>query len=214
MIPQIVTAILLSIPLITMLIPSINFWVGFKNSRRSGKVSKKANYKKLFFYSLAAGVLCMWVCWIGGIIFLFLNNFYSIFGFLTFSSHFEIAVQIVGFFIFYVGAITYNLNIIFAGRNLRPAQSGIIEEHKLIKNGPFGIIRHPLYVSYILILAGLSLILLSYWLLIPTLFIIIGIYPTAKAEENNLIEQFGEEYIEYKKNVGMFFPKLKKGWRK
>lgn len=214
MISQIVTAVLLSIPLITMLIPSINFWLEFKNSKRSRRVSKKANYKKLFFYLLAAGVLCMWVCWIGGIIFLSLNKLYNIFGFLTFSSHFEIAVQIVGFFIFYVGAITYNLNIIFAGRNLRPAQSGIIEEHKLIKNGPFGIIRHPLYVSYILILAGLSLILLSYWLLIPTLFIIIGIYPTAKAEENNLIEQFGEEYIEYKQKVGMFFPKLKKGWRK
>ena len=78
----------------------------------------------------------------------------------------------------------------------------------------FEIIRHPLYVSYILILAGLSFILPIYWLLIPTLFIIIGIYPTAKAEEETLIEQFGEEYIEYKRKVGVFFPKLKKGWRK
>jgi protein-S-isoprenylcysteine O-methyltransferase Ste14 len=211
MIPQIVTAVLLSIPLITMSIPSINFWLEFKNSRKTGGVNKKANYKKLFFYLLSAGVLCMWVCWIGGIIFLFLNKFYSIFGFLTFSSYFETAVQIIGLIIFYVGAITYNLNIIFAGRNLRPAQSGIIEDHKLIQNGPFGIIRHPLYVSYILILVGLSLILLIYWLLIPTIFIIIGIYPTAKAEEKNLIEEFGEEYIEYKQKVGMFFPKLKRG---
>jgi protein-S-isoprenylcysteine O-methyltransferase Ste14 len=210
MISQIVNAILLFILLITMTIPSINFWLEFKNSRKSGKVAKKANYKKIFFYLLVAGVLFMWIFWIGGIIFLLLNKFYSIFGFLTFSTHYNLAVQIVGFFIFYVGAITYNLNIFFAGRNLRPAQSGIIEDHKLIKNGPFGIIRHPLYVSYILILAGLGLIFLSYWLLIPTLFIIIGIYPTAKAEEETLIEQFGEEYIEYKRKVGMFFPELKR----
>jgi protein-S-isoprenylcysteine O-methyltransferase Ste14 len=106
------------------------------------------------------------------------------------------------------------LNIVFAGKNLCPAQSGIIEGNKLIQNGPFGIIRHPLYVSYILILSGLSLIPLIYWLLIPTLLIIIGIYPIVKSEEKNLTEQFGEEYIEYKRKAGMLFPKLKRGWRK
>jgi protein-S-isoprenylcysteine O-methyltransferase Ste14 len=44
--------------------------------------------------------------------------------------------------------------------------------------------------------------------LIPTLFVIIGIYPTAKAEEELLIEKFGEQYRECKKKVGMFFPKI------
>jgi protein-S-isoprenylcysteine O-methyltransferase Ste14 len=100
------------------------------------------------------------------------------------------------------------LNIIVAGKYLRPAPSGTLESHKLVQKGPFRIIRHPLYVSYIFILAGLSMVLLTFWLLIPTLFLIIGIYPTAKAEEEILIEQFGEEYINYKRNVGMFFPKI------
>ena len=207
---QNISAILLSVPIITMLIPGINFWLEFRNSRKTGRVSKKANYKKLFFYLLVAGVLCMWVSWIGGIIFLFLNKFYSIFGFLTFLTNYDLTIQIIGLIIFYAGAITYNLNIIFAGKNLCPVQFGITEDHKLIQNGPFGIIRHPLYVSYILILAGLSLTFLIYWILVPALFIIIGIYPTAKAEEETLIEQFGEEYIEYKRKVGMFFPKFKR----
>ena len=116
----------------------------------------------------------------------------------------------VGLIIFYIGAVTYNLNIIVAGKYLRPSISGTLEEHKLIKKGPYAVIRHPLYASYIFILAGLSLILLSYWLLIPTLCMIIGIFPTAKAEEETLIEQFGEEYVEYKRKVGMFFPKCRK----
>lgn len=139
---------------------------------------------------------------------MFLNKYYSIFNFLTFSSPYGIAIQITGLFIFYIGAITYNLNIIIVGKYLLPSISGLSEDHKLIQNGPFGIIRHPLYVSYIFILLGLSLTLLTYWLLIPTLFIIIGIYSTAKAEEELLIEQFGEQYREYKKKVGMFFPKF------
>jgi protein-S-isoprenylcysteine O-methyltransferase Ste14 len=207
-IPPIVTAILLSIPLITMVIPSIIYWLEFKDSKKSGDIVKKAGYKKLFFYLLVAGVFFMWVSWIGGIIFLFLNKFYSVFGFLTFSTHFETSIQVIGLFIFYIGAITYNLNIIVAGKYLRPAPSGTLESHKLVQKGPFRIIRHPLYVSYIFILAGLSMVLLTFWLLIPTLFLIIGIYPTAKAEEEILIEQFGEEYINYKRNVGMFFPKI------
>jgi protein-S-isoprenylcysteine O-methyltransferase Ste14 len=47
-----------------------------------------------------------------------------------------------------------------------------------------------------------------YWLLIPTVCIIVGIYPTAKAEEEMLVERFGEEYIGYKRRVGMLFPRL------
>lgn len=206
---QIITAILLSIPLITMIIPSIKYWSEFKKEKKCGKAGKKTKYNKAFFYLFVAGVLCMWVSWVGGIIFLFSNKFYSIFGFLTFSSPYETAIQIAGLFIFYIGVVTYNLNIIVAGKYLSPSMSGTLEKHKLIKEGPFAVIRHPLYVSYIFILAGLSSILLTYWLLIPTLFVIIGVYPTAKAEEEILIEQLGDEYIEYKRKVGMFFPKFK-----
>ena len=209
MIPQIISAILLSIPLIPMIILSVNYWSKFKDWKKSERLGKKTKYKKLFYYLLATCSLSNWVFWIGGIIFLFLDQFYSIFGFLTFSAPYEIAVQTVGFFIFYIGAITYNLCIFFGGKYLRPSHAGLFEDHKLIQKGPFGIIRHPLYVSYIFISAGLSLILLSYWLLIPTLCIIIGIYPTSKTEEETLIEQFGEEYIKYKRKVGMFFPKIK-----
>ncbi len=208
MISQTVTVILLSIPLIALVISSIRYWSEFKKSKRSRKLGKKPKYKRFFYYSLVAGVLFMWVFWIGGIISLFLDDFYSVFGFMTFSTNYEMSMQVVGFFIFYIGAITYNLTIIYAGKYLPPSTSALFENHKLITKGPFGIIRHPLYVSYILILTGLGLILLTHWLLIPTLFVIIGIYPTAKAEEEILTDQFGEEYVEYKRKVGMLFPKL------
>ena len=55
---------------------------------------------------------------------------------------------------------------------------------------------------------GLSLILFIYWLLIPVACMIIGIYPTSKAEEKTLLDLFGKDYIEYKQEVGMFFPKF------
>jgi protein-S-isoprenylcysteine O-methyltransferase Ste14 len=207
MIPQIITGILLAIPAITLLILSPKYWHEFK---KSIKIGKKPKYKNLFYYLLVAGDLCNWVFWYGGSILLVLNKFYDIFGFLRFSLPHEMVIQTCGFFIFYIGAITYNWVLFSGGKYILPSTSGLLGNHKLVQKGPYGIIRHPLYVAYIFILAGLSLILLIYWLLIPTLFIIIGIYPTAKAEEEILIEQFGEEYIEYKRKVGMFLPKLRK----
>ena len=205
MLPQVITGILLAIPAITLIIPSPKYWHGFKKSK---KTRKKPKYKKLFYYLLVVGGLCNWVFWFGGGILLLLNKFYYVFGFLRFSSPHEIVIQICGFLIFYIGAITYNWVLFSGGKYILPSTSGLLKNHKLVQKGPYRIIRHPLYVAYIFISTGLSLVLLIYWLLIPTLFLIIGIYPTAKAEEEILIEQFGEEYDKYKRKVGMFVPKL------
>jgi protein-S-isoprenylcysteine O-methyltransferase Ste14 len=207
MIAEVVSAIMLVLPLSTMIIPSISYWSEFKKEKKGRGHGRKAHYNKLFFYLFVAGVLGMWIAWIGGIIVLFLNKYYSTLEWLTVSTPYKATIQIIGFLVFYIGALIYNMNIIIAGKYLRPAPSGTLENHRLIKKGPFAIIRHPLYVSYVLILTGLGFILLSYWLLIPALFLIIGIYPTAKAEEKVLIEQFGDEYIKYQQKVGMFFPK-------
>ena len=207
MIPQIISAILLFIPLITIIISSIPFHSRLKNMDKS---SEKIKYKKKFLFFLGIGSLSIWPIWIGSVIFLFLNQFYSIFGFLIFFTYFDTMLQIIGFFIFYIGDITYNLIIIFNSKYILPSTSELSKNHRLIRKGSYRIIRHPLYVSYLLILVGSSLILLCYWVLIPAIFVIIGIYPTAKTEEETLIQQYGEEYIEYKRKVGMFFPKFKK----
>jgi len=154
------------------------------------------------------GYFCIWPFWIGATVLLFLNKYYNILGFLTFSSRFALATQGVGFLIFYAGATLLNWAIFVAGKYLRPSIAGVYEEHKLIQTGPLGIVRHPYYVSYVLIPVGLSLALLTYWPLIPALCVVIGIYPTAKAEEEMLVRQFGEEYTVYQRKVGMFVPRL------
>ncbi|WP_094228834.1 methyltransferase family protein [Methanolobus psychrotolerans] len=210
MINQPLLAIFLSIPLIVMLFPSIRYWSDYKNEKSKGNNGKKATYNKPFFVLLVIGVLFMWIFWVEGIFSLALNEYAGFLQTMTFSSPNEPAIEIIGLIVFYIGAIMYNANIIVAGKYLRPAPSGTLADQKLIRKGPFSLIRHPLYASYFLILAGLSFVLLNLWILIPAFFILLGIYPTAKTEEEVLIEQFGDEYIEYKNQVGMFFPKLKK----
>lgn len=208
MTPQSIVALLLAVPLIGLVIQSFSFWSEFRRGEKRAEPKAKAGYQKPYLYLLIFGVLCMWLAWLGGMALLFLNKSDRLFGFQVFQSVPAVWMQAGGFIIFYLGAGMYNLALFAAGKYLRPAPSGIHAEHKLIQTGPYRIIRHPLYVSYILILAGLSLVLRSYWLLIPAVCIIVGIYPTAKAEEEMLVERFGEEYTGYQRRVGMFFPRL------
>jgi protein-S-isoprenylcysteine O-methyltransferase Ste14 len=208
MIPESIAAILLAVPLGTLVIQSTSYWSEFRKSEGRARSTEKAAYRKPYFSALVFGVLCMWVAWLGGMTLLALNRYESMFGWRAFHSHSAVWSQICGFIVFYLGAVTYNLTLLAAGKYLRPAPSGIHEEHRLIQEGPHRVVRHPLYVSYVLILLGLSLALRLYWLLIPTACILVGIYPTARAEEEVLVERFGEEYMGYKRRVGMLFPKL------
>jgi protein-S-isoprenylcysteine O-methyltransferase Ste14 len=150
----------------------------------------------------------MWVSWVGSIILLVVGAHPASVGFFSFANRLGIASQVAGLLVFCCGAIAYNWTLVVAGKYLRPAPSGIHEDHRLVRKGPFGIVRHPLYASYILISSGLSLTFLAPWMFIGTLFLVVGIYPTAKAEEEVLVEQFGEEYIDYQHRVGMLFPRL------
>jgi protein-S-isoprenylcysteine O-methyltransferase Ste14 len=207
MLPELWTAMLLSLPLVTMLIPSIRYWKEFRRDKKRETDSRKAKYNKPVFLIFVSGILVMWFFWISGIIFSFLNLYYAVFGIITFAFEFDIYVQIVGLVFFYIGGFVYNWVLIVAGKYVRPAPSGALKNHLLITTGPFRIVRHPLYFSYVCILFGLTLVLSTYWLMIPLACVLIGIYPTAKAEEEVLIDQFGGDYIKYQEEVSMLFPR-------
>jgi protein-S-isoprenylcysteine O-methyltransferase Ste14 len=208
MIPQTIAAILLAIPLMAIAGISVPYWIQYRNGRKHKTAGQEIPYNKFFLTLVGLGYFCIWPLWIGGMVFLFLNKYNSIPGFLTFSSPFALAIQVFGFLIFYTGVMMMNWTISVAGKYLRPSIDGVCEEHKLIQTGPLGIVRHPYYVSYLLIAVGLSLLLLTWCALIPALCVAIGIYSIAKSEEKMLISRFGEEYIKYQRKVGMFFPKL------
>ena len=199
---------MLAIPLVAIAVISVPYWIKFKDGSKHRTAKQEIPYDKFFLSLVGLGYFCIWPFWVGGTVFLFLNKYYTGFGLPALSPSIVLTIQVVGFVIFYAGATLLNWAIFVAGKYLRPSTAGVYEEHKLIQTGPLGIVRHPYYVSYVLIPAGLSLALLTWWPLIPALCVAIGMYPTARTEEEMLIERFGEEYIEYRRKVGMFFPRL------
>lgn len=84
----------------------------------------------------------------------------------------------------------------------------IREEHELITSGIYGIIRHPMYASQWLWVMAQPLLLQNWiagWL---NLIVFIFFYfLRVKAEEQLMIEQFGDEYRAYMKKVGAVFPR-------
>jgi protein-S-isoprenylcysteine O-methyltransferase Ste14 len=208
MISEIATALLLAVPLVVLAIQSVSYWSEFKTAKERRETVNKTSYPQFYFYLLIFGVLCMWVSWVGGIVLLVLGVYQASLGLFSFTTRVSVVMQTAGLLVFYLGGITYNWSLAVAGKYLRPAPSGIYGDHRLVREGPFGVVRHPLYVSYILISAGLGLALLSPWMLVGTLCLAAGIYPAAKAEEEVLVKQFGGEYVEYQRKVGMFFPRL------
>ena len=80
----------------------------------------------------------------------------------------------------------------------------------LATRGPYSLIRHPRYASEAL----LNIILFLFtgiWLPLLGLIAWVAIYYQAQAEEKFLLEKAPVEYGRYRKNTGMFFPKITKG---
>jgi methyltransferase len=78
----------------------------------------------------------------------------------------------------------------------------------LVKRGPYGYIRHPIYLGAILELIGIALIANAFIYLLLIFFINIPLYVIRSIyEEKRNIKKFGEEeYSIYKKNVSFMIP--------
>ena len=82
----------------------------------------------------------------------------------------------------------------------------IQEDHKLITTGPYRRVRHPMYLGIFVYTIGLCLISLD---ILVSLFFVFSIwvnYNRIPSEEQMMIDQFGDEYLEYMKTSGRLIP--------
>ncbi len=84
---------------------------------------------------------------------------------------------------------------------------GIRDNHKIIEEGPYQVIRHPSYTGYLLMLVGLGLALGSLSLFMPLflgtcIFFVLRI----RSEEKMLVAYFGEKYRQYQRRTKRLVP--------
>ena len=75
------------------------------------------------------------------------------------------------------------------------------EEKELVTTGIYSKLRHPMYVGIILFHIGIPLIFKSFVALLSTVLWAAIIFAWKVFEEKNLERQFGEKYVEYKKQT-------------
>jgi protein-S-isoprenylcysteine O-methyltransferase Ste14 len=78
----------------------------------------------------------------------------------------------------------------------------------ILNKGVYAIIRHPMYLGTLLFYLGFVLVTISLLSLVIWI-LIFSIYDRATAyEEDDLIRIFGDEYLNYKKHVPKWFPRI------
>ena len=81
------------------------------------------------------------------------------------------------------------------------------ESHELVTNGPYRLVQHPLYTGALTFLFSLSLVFEDWFVFVYTLAGLVAFrLLVIPAEEEQLLEAFGEDYECYQSRTGMLFP--------
>jgi len=91
--------------------------------------------------------------------------------------------------------------IIFKRKGAVGKGESYVNTRELITTGLYAIIRHPQYLSFILISLGITLFNQSWISLILTILIIVLTYQWTYSEDKSSFEKFGKKYEQYKEKV-------------
>lgn len=114
---------------------------------------------------------------------------------------------------FWIGILTIFIGIFIRQYSMYIMGSSYVatlqvqEKPKLIKKGPFKVVRHPCYTGFMISLWGLAISLLNWDFFILTLFFSVSLFLVQiSIEEKELEKYFGNEYVEYKKKTKKLLP--------
>ena len=87
---------------------------------------------------------------------------------------------------------------------------------RLVTTGPYAYVRNPMLTGVFALLFGIGALLGSGSLLsiITPLFILANVWELKAIEEPELVKRLGQDYVEYQKRTPMFFPSLKKKFKR
>lgn len=84
----------------------------------------------------------------------------------------------------------------------------------IVTTGPFGLFRHPFYVSYMIAWWASTMLFGSVYMWITALYLTVFYVVSAKKEEDLIMDSpQSEKYKIYQNNVGMFLPRITR-WKR
>lgn len=112
-----------------------------------------------------------------------------------------------------VGVTALGLGVaVWARVHLGRLWSGTVaikSRHSIVRSGPYGAARHPIYSGLLLALLGTAITRGTLGALIGLVLLVFGIFVRIRHEETLLIAHFGDEYRRYKEDVPAVVPHLR-----
>jgi len=101
------------------------------------------------------------------------------------------------------------LTVAMAGRLWALLYMAGRKKAELVREGPYSIMRHPLYTFSFVGVVGIGLASENVLVLAALVAFVLLYYPfVVRREEAKLVEKFGDSYLEYKAQVPAFIPRL------
>ena len=113
-------------------------------------------------------------------------------------------IKELGLFFCFIAFIIITVSLIQLNKNLSPFPSPK-SGSKLITNGLYKYIRHPIYTGILFFAVGYALYINSFYKILISIFLGVLFYFKSKYEETKLIE-FHKDYPIYKTTTGRFLP--------
>ncbi|HTH52852.1 MAG TPA: isoprenylcysteine carboxylmethyltransferase family protein [Edaphobacter sp.] len=83
-------------------------------------------------------------------------------------------------------------------------------EHDLIKNGPYRVLRHPIYGSMLCLVWGIGFVATPVWLFtVATIIFVAGTEIRVQIEDKLLMERFGESFRRYQRSTPAYVPLIR-----
>ena len=118
---------------------------------------------------------------------------------------------IIGFFVVLFGEFIRLWGVSIAGSETRT--TGPVGGTFLITKGPFAYVRNPLYLGNIVMYFGIGVMSFAFFPWLPLIALTFFLFQYAlivSLEEEYLFKRFGDEYLQYCKEVSRFVPTIRR----
>ncbi len=122
------------------------------------------------------------------------------------SSSLLVVLEICGWILYVGGFWLMAAALETLGRNYQLGGSAPRPQDKLVTDGPYRSVRHPMYAATLASALGLALLIQSLAILVVFVIYVVLIIPLVRLEERNLKAAYGDQYAAYQRRSKSVVP--------
>jgi len=115
-------------------------------------------------------------------------------------------LEFVGLVMYVIGYLLMAWALITLGRNYQLGGSAPRSEDKMVTDGPYRLVRHPMYTAALSISMGLACLIQSWAFFSVFCIYLVLIFLLIPVEEDGLRKAYGEQYVAYQQNAKKLIP--------